>query len=92
MDRPTFRAQYPEYATAPDALVDAYLARATARVDAGVWGALKDEGIGLLTAHLLALAPNGQFARLQSNKGETTYGKEYDRLVIQVATMAYRVI
>jgi hypothetical protein len=87
----TWRTQYPEFASAPDALVQAYLDRALARIDASVWGTLADQGQGLLAAHTLALAPNGQFARLTSEKGETTYGRQFARLEAQV-TIGLRVI
>ncbi len=85
MDLSAFRIKFPEFESAGDPFVQAFLDTAEARVDADVWGAITDEGHGLLTAHLLALAPNGQFSRLQSAKGETTYGTEHKRLEKLVA-------
>ncbi len=67
-----WRVQFPEFAAAPDALVQAFLDASELQVDAEVWGTLFDQGHGYLTAHKLALSPYGQAARL-SKKGETTY-------------------
>ncbi len=80
MDLPGFRAKYPEYSTAPDDLVTLFLTDASEQLDVSVWGTYLDKGHGLLTAHLLAMAPNGQFARLDAEKGETTYGVTYKDL------------
>jgi hypothetical protein len=40
---------------------------------------------------MLALAPNGQFSRLVSDRGTTTYGRQHDKLEAQV-TIGLRVI
>lgn len=80
-----FRDKYPEFATGPDSLLQLWLDDAAGRIDPEVWGIHTDRGHGLLTAHLICLSPNGQFARLQSDKGQTTYGAEYDKLRDSVA-------
>lgn len=85
MDLVTFRSQYPEFQTGTDELVQGFLDAAEKRIDADIWTIHTDQGHGLLTAHLLCLAPNGQFARLQEDNGQTTYGAEYEKLVYQVA-------
>lgn len=75
-------ARYPEFADAraPTDMVNATLATATVQVRPEVWGVLTDEGIIQLTAHLLAISPWGQQARLAATDGETTYGKRYREL------------
>jgi hypothetical protein len=85
IDLLAFRAKHPEFLTAPDVLVQAYLDDAAGRIDASVWGIHEDRGHELLTAHLLCLAPHGQFARLVPEDAKTTSGVEYTRLERQVA-------
>lgn len=85
-----FRLRFPEFKNAIDALVTETLARATAQIEPEVWGSLTDEGHGLLTAHLLAMAPNGQMARLQTEKGQSTYGTAYRQMREQVTALLSR--
>lgn len=80
-----FRAKYPEFQTGTDPLIQIFLNDASNSIDPSVWGIHEDRGHGLLTAHLLCIAPNGQFARLQSDKNQTTYGAQYAEMVTQVA-------
>lgn len=85
MDLPTFRTVYREFDGAPDDLVGAFLSAAATELDPGVWGVSGDGSTpydiahGLITADKLALAPNGQMARLQSATGKTTYREQFDR-------------
>ncbi len=79
MNLAAFRVQFPEFAAAPDTLVQAFLDAAELQIDADVWLTLTDQGHGFLTAHKLALSPYGQAARL-SKKGETTYYQHYQEL------------
>lgn len=85
MDLATFRAQYPEFEKCPDPLATAFLNDAAGQIDSTVWGIHTDRGHGLLTAHLLSMAPNGQFARLESDKAQSTYGVQYEKLRNTVA-------
>lgn len=73
----SFKARYPEFATASDALVTASLADAAAYVDASLAPVDADRGIGLKAADILALSPFGQTARMQSKDGSTTYGNQF---------------
>ena len=91
MDLATFRIQYPEFQTATDPLVSGKLAAAAQRLDAVIWGARFDQAHGLLTAHLLALSTHGQFARLQKDKDDTIYHKQYQELETQVCGLVFRV-
>lgn len=82
-----FRTLYPEFQSCSDTLVQAVLDESAIRIDAGIWGTWTDEGHGLLTAHKLALAPNGQMARLDTKTNETTYGMRYDELRMSVPAL-----
>jgi hypothetical protein len=79
--RAAFLVRHPEFADAEAALVEAKLAEAERRTPSRVWGDLEDDGIASLAAHLLAISPNGQMARLVNKDGTTTYGTLRDELV-----------
>lgn len=82
----SFLASYPEFVRAPDVVdVEATLAKAVLNVDAEVWGDKTDEGIELTLAHMLALSPFGQMAKLLSEKGQSTYGIQLQTLKEQVS-------
>jgi len=94
----TFVVSFPAFKRTERPVVEAKIAEATRQVDAAVWGALADDGIGYLAAHLLAMMPGGEHARLVPKnakpiRGEalTTYERQYKRLVRQVAS-GFRVV
>lgn len=71
----TFKAEFTEFAATADAIVTAKIAVATRSTSTG-FGARRDDAIGLLTAHLLAMSPGGMTARTDSDEGkaqETVY-------------------
>lgn len=74
----SFIVDYPEFEEADAALVEGKLAMATRRVDAVAWGDQFDDGVGLLAAHLLAISPFGQMARMSATDGTSTYLKSYE--------------
>lgn len=82
MTRAEFLAAYPEFGSAPVALVDATLARALLSIGE-LYGDHAEEAQGLLCAHLLALSPFGQNARL-SSKGVSNWGPQFDDLTARV--------
>lgn len=87
MDVSGFLASFPEFGKGTAlTLVGAKLAEATLQVSPSVWGALTDTGIGYLTAHLLALSPSGQNARMVAKDGVTTYFTHYRRLQRMVSS------
>lgn len=86
-----FRSLFPEFQKTPDDLVQSRLDQAAARLDPGVWGSRFDQAHGLLAAHLLAVSPFGQAARLVTEKGESTYGRQYKELVPEVVSLTFRV-
>ena len=91
VDVESFLVGFPEFRPAEATLITPTIAKATLQVDVSVWGSKADLGIELLTAHLLALSPFGQNARLVSEDGSTTYGKQHMEIVKQV-TLRLRVI
>ncbi len=77
----TFYASFPEFADggAPqNALVQTKLDEAELDIDPAVWGAKATIGHGYLTAHLLAMTPLGNTAKLVADK-TTTYEINYRR-------------
>lgn len=77
MDVATFRASFPEFRTASDPLIGLRIAEATRRVAPETFGDLTEDAIGYLAAHLLATSPMGISQRLDDDKTESTYLKEY---------------
>lgn len=69
----TFKARWAEFAYLADALVQLALDEAVDECDARVYADRYDDAVGLLAAHNLAISPAGQQARLESDKGTTTY-------------------
>lgn len=85
LTRAQFLEAYSAFATAGNELIDATLVKAERRIGEA-WGDLEDEAHGLLTAHMLAIDPKGQMARLVNQKdGSTTYGKEFAELQTMAA-------
>ena len=89
----TFVAAFPAFRRTDREVVEIKIAEAVLQVDAAVWGAKADMGVGYLTAHLLAMMPVGEHARLvpknaKAVRGEalTTYERQYKALVRQVAS------
>jgi uncharacterized protein DUF4054 len=82
-----FRARFPEFENADDALVQACLDASAAETSAADWGASYDEAHGLLAADKLAKSPFGTNQRLEAGK-ETTYQKARkearDRVILPV--------
>jgi hypothetical protein len=88
----TFKSLWPEFVKIPDDFIQSRLDQAAARINPEIWADKTDMGHGYLTAHLLATSPYGQNARLVSDKGETTYNREYVRLQAEVAALIMRVV
>lgn len=86
-----FIGSFPEFAGAPQALIQAKLDEAARNMDLPVWGALADDGISYLAAHKLATSPAGQNARLITKDGTSTYLLEYRRLC-RIVGSGFRVI
>lgn len=85
-----FLARFPEFEPAPPAMIGAAIAEAKRGVDADVWREKTDDGVRWLAAHLLAISPFGQQARLVSKEGSSTYG-EHHKMLVKSVTPGYRV-
>ena len=90
VDRRSFLARFPEFEPAPRAMIEEALDEGARNVDAQVWGSKTNDGIRWKTAHLLAISPFGQQARLVSKDGSTTYGVRFAALARSV-TPGFRV-
>lgn len=86
----TFKAIFPEFSRATDALVLSRITMAEQRTEVEVWGDLHSQGVAWLTAHLLCLLPEAKDLRLDQGDGMTPYGRERDRLA-RVVSSGYRV-
>jgi hypothetical protein len=69
-----FKAIYPEFATAADALVNAKIAEADLQTSDS-FGTRRDSVLALLTSHLLAISPYGVNAKMVNKDGGTVYGE-----------------
>ncbi len=73
--------------------VEEKIAEAQRQLSESVWGDLFDDGVGYLAAHLIAMSPGGEHARLiprnaKPVRGEalTTYERQFKRLQRMVAS------
>lgn len=90
MTRVEFLQAFPEFCNTDVSYIDAKLSEAGRRIDRTVWNAnLADDGQGNLCAHLLAISPYGNTAKMVAKDGTTTYGKEHKRL-LGIATAGLR--
>lgn len=71
--RADFLARFPEFEPASKAMIEAALDEAVRNVDVEIFGSKTDDAVRWKTAHLLAVSPFGQQARLMSKDGSTTY-------------------
>lgn len=76
----TFRAIFPEFTGASDALISSRIVMAYDRTPEDVWNTLQPQGMAYLCAHMLALLPGGKDMRLGEPAGESMYGRERARL------------
>jgi hypothetical protein len=72
-----FLLNHPEFSATSAPLVERKLAAADRRVNAAVWGSLVDDGIMLMAAHLLAIAPEGEKSRMVKDDQKDVYLTEY---------------
>lgn len=85
----TFRASFPEFTSAQTAYIEAKLAEAARQIDQTLWGDKAIDGHGYLSAHLMALSPFGNTAKLVNADGSTTYDGHYQRL-LRIVTSGIR--
>lgn len=87
----SFKAAFPEFANATEALVTATLERAVLDCPSDAWGQVTDRGIELTAAQSLALSPFGRGAQLVSKDGSTVYDERLECLKRGVALGAVTV-
>ena len=90
VSRADFLARFPEFEPASPSMVEAALGEAVRNVDSEIFADKTDDAVKWKAAHLLAISPFGQQARLISKTGETTYGK-YFRELSRSSTPGFRV-
>ncbi len=89
MDLAHFLIAFPEFGEADTPLVQAKLDEAAREIDASVWLTRADDGQGYLAAHLLAMSPMGNAAKLVTKDASTTYETHYKRL-LRIVTAGIR--
>lgn len=89
-DPAAFKAEFPEFAPADDALVRAKLSDALEWCDPIAYGPLLKQGVYYGAAQLLAKSPSSRDMKLSTTDGKTIYDAVVDRLKRQV-TAGYRV-
>ncbi len=85
-----FRNTFSEFRKTDDNEIEAKLAIARLQVNAGVWGAKTDTGVLYLTAHLVALGPAGQNAKLKPENAAKTVYRQHYRAVMRSVTFGFR--
>lgn len=69
----TLRVRYPEFVPTPEALITASIVDAELMVDRTVYGSKSDMAVTSYAAHLIAINPLGEMARLDKKSDKTTY-------------------
>lgn len=82
----TTGGRFPEFSGAPEALVLRCIAEAESRTPSVVWGEKRDQGVGLLAAHLLAMSPNAKDMRLKGDPSMSIYLAERKRIARTVVS------
>ena len=95
IDDGDFVDRFPEFVEAETAypgMITSCIASAQRRVDETVWGSTYQDGAMMLAAHLLAISPFGQNARLVAKDGSSTYLTEFERMRDEATFGAGRVL
>ena len=83
LDGTSFVARFPEFSEVNEvspATITAALADAAIYCDSVLWGTRYESGVMWKAAHLLALTPLGEGARLSKTSEQTTYGVVFDSM------------
>lgn len=79
------KAEFPEFADTADADIDAKIADAVSCVNVDAWGDQTDFGVKYMAAHLLAISPLAECAKLDTD-GNTVYLTIFERKKRTVAS------
>lgn len=80
------RAEFPEFDELTDPEIDPKIADAALCVNSETWGDRADIGVKYMTAHLLAISPLGEQAKLVAKTGQTTYLMTFEKYKRSVAS------
>lgn len=84
LDVATFVDKFPEFdeiGTASPGTITQAIADAKHFVSAPIWGARYESGVLYKAAHLLAMSPFGEGARLDKKGDNSTYGVVFDSML-----------
>jgi hypothetical protein len=83
LDAASFVARYPEFTEINEvasAAIDAAISDAKEFVDQGVWKTRYEAAVLCKAAHILAMSPLGEAARLDKKGDRTTYGVVFEEM------------
>lgn len=81
VDRASLIVRFPEFTSTPSALVTACIAEAELLVDRAYYGTKADMAVTHFAAHLVAINPLGEMARLDKKGEKTTYLLSFQRIM-----------
>jgi len=81
-----FQNRFPEFKETDAVQVQRALEDSQGTLDATTWGDRLEQGIAYQAAHLLAMSPLGEQAKLSLEKRGTIYGQRFEMLKRIVAT------
>ena len=79
------RGEFPEFVNTNEGLLTGKIADATAMLNASAFGEMHDQAVKYMAAHLVALSPGGEFARLDPNAEEDGARTLYERQYMAIA-------
>ena len=80
VDRTSLITRFPEFTNATEALVTACIAEAELMVDRSYYGEKADMAVTHLAAHLVAINPLGEMARLDKKGDKTIYLISFEKI------------
>lgn len=81
----TLVTRYPEFTATPSTLVQACIDDAELMVDRNFYGAKADMAVKALAAHLIAINPLGEMARLDKKSDRTSYSVQFEGIKRSIA-------
>ena len=76
----SFVTRFPEFTNATQALVEACIAEAELMVDSNYYGDKADMAVNYYAAHLIAINPLGEMARLDKKSEKTIYLIHFEKI------------